>query len=666
MRGKRLFASLLTLLLVAFCLGESGNIQLTTLPSITVADGRSTVTISAYVRRPSGQAVPDGTQVRFETTLGTIRDIPIVQTVNGVARVILQTGTITGTAKITASAFSVGAVTTLDIEFLGDRKLLSSANEYVEIVAPGYLMFSLDQRIVGAAGQGHGARLRYREIEIEADDLQYNINASEVRAKKAHLKMGKVNQEFEELNLVLTARKGTGTTTLVPMAPITGTAVWIVPWFEPTHSRFGIANIRSGGTTPLVGATDSSQYKFEDLSESTSMVSAKKAVVFPQKEVQFQKAAIMVGGVTVLRSSLFKVSLLTASNIVTDQIFSLQNSQVNINFPYYLTLKPGETSLVRFSTGQQYGRSSGVNHGLSLDYELGWNHGDNFDGGLTLSSLTSRNWGINAHQYIRFDDRTSATAFIDVPQGKSIYGSLNFSKQFTGWGASVNSSTSRTFRGNRFDNQQITFLAEKDPVKLGILPLRFSYGLQASASSTQNELHSNSKNALGIHARTQLIPRKLDGATQLNGFLTVSEQMGHNTRRGLAFQANTTISRQFGSGASALLTYDFYENGFNSGLTGRHQLSFSGALNQGNFGSTLSATRALDVDRFSVFADLGYRLSNVWRLSYAYTLDRYVGRTFVDYTAAIGFRIGMREIGLTYSGQTKRFGIQLLNTGIGN
>src|SRR5689334_1106295 len=117
MRGIKLLASFLILLLVAMSLGEGGNIQLTTLPTITVADGRSTVTISAYVRRPSGQFVPDGTQVRFDTNLGTFRDVPIVQTVNGVARIILQTGTVTGTAKITATALGVGAVTTIDIEF---------------------------------------------------------------------------------------------------------------------------------------------------------------------------------------------------------------------------------------------------------------------------------------------------------------------------------------------------------------------------------------------------------------------------------------------------------------------------------------------------------------------------------------------------------------------
>ena len=66
----------------------------------------------------------------------------------------------------------------------------------------------------------------------------------------------------------------------------------------------------------------------------------------------------------------------------------------------------------------------------------------------------------------------------------------------------------------------------------------------------------------------------------------------------------------------------------------------------------------------TLMADLGFSLSNLWRLSYTYTLDRYVGSTYVDYMVALGYRLGIREIGLTYSNRTKRLGIQILGTGI--
>jgi hypothetical protein len=302
---------------------------------------------------------------------------------------------------------------------------------------------------------------------------------------------------------------------------------------------------------------------------------------------------------------------------------------------------------------------------MSLNYELNWNRGDEFDGGLMLSGMTGNNWDLSARQYIRFSDQSTATAFFDMPQGRSVFTSLNYGKQFNGFGMSLNGSTTQSIRGNRFNTNQLSMVVEKDPMRLRGLPLRWSYGLNANASNSASSLTNRSQSTLGVHLRTQLIPQKLDRATQLNGYFTVTEQMAHNAVNGLSLQGSATVSRQFGSGASALLTYDYFENGFSSGLTGKHQLSLSGNMFQGNFSGTVAASRALDVDKISLFADLSYRLTSLWRLTYSYTMDRYLGSTYVDYTAALGYRIGFREVGLTYSARTKRFGIQLLGTGLG-
>jgi len=666
MRGAKLVIGLILIFCVALCAADSGTIQLTSLPAVTVADGRSTVTLSAYVHRSSGQPVPDGTQVQFFTTLGTIKDSSLVQTTGGVARAILQTGTIAGSATVTATAISIDATTTMDLEILSDRSLLNSANEYVEIVAPDYLTFSMDQKIVGAAGPHQGAKLRYREIEIDADDLQLNIPAYEVRAKKAHLKMGKLSMDFEELNLKLTSRKGIGVTTIVPTVPAAAAVVGEIPWFVGTRPHEGPVTVNLNGMTPGATITDPTQFDITDLSDSTSMVTAKKAVVFPQRKIQFQKANVIVGGVTVMRMPLCEVSLTTSSNIITDQIIGIQNGAFQVNYPYYLELKPGETSLIRFSTNQTNGETSfGADHALSLGYEMNWNHGDGFDGGLGLVGTSSRTWDFSAHQYVRFDDRTSATGFFDMPQGQSIFTSLSFSKQFTGYGMGLSESDSHTLVGNRFNNDLLDFVIDKDPMKLGEVPAKLTLGVGASATESSALTSSQSQSVLGVHARMQLNPLQLGKFSQFNGSFTATEQTGHNSIQGLAFAANAMVSRQFGSSASAILSYDFLENGFDSGLTGRHQLGLSGQIHRGNFGTNLSMIKMLDVDRVSLFADTGYQLSHQWRLSYSYNLDRYLGSTYVDSLAALGFRIGAREIGLTFSGRTRHFGIQLLGTPMG-
>ncbi len=650
----RVFLLLTLLLLSAFAAADNGTIRLTLLPTITVADARSTITVSAYVYRTSGASVPDGTKVMFQTTLGTFKGDQIAETQNGVARVILQTGSTAGTAKITASAFAFNAVSTSEIEFLSDRSMLSSANEYVEIVAPGYMMFSMDQKIIGAAGKSGGAKLRYREIEISADDLQLNANTSEVKAKKAHLKIGKLERDFDSLYIKLPARQGIGLTTYE--AEVVGE-----DGTKEKRQKFGFVSVRTTGVDPVSTEVDANQFRFEDLSESTSLISADKVVVFPHKMVNFNQAQIMVGGVKVMKLPLFQVSLNSASPVVTDSIFNLNDSQININYPYYLTLKPGQTSLLRFSTGNKYGRSSGVDRGIALDYELNWNKGDDFDGGLALTSIGKGNWGLSARQYVKFDDRSSGLAFLEMPAARSLYGSLSYNRQFDGWGLNWSANGTNSLRGSAFSNQQTQLIVEKDPIKFGKY-LRTSFGFNASANMSRSSISSRSQTALGVHYRTQLIPQKLDSSTLLNSSVTIGEQIGHNNVEGLTLTANASISKSIGRYAGLLFAYDFLQTGFNSGLTGKHQLSLQGNYAQGNFSSTFSAVRAIDVDRFSLFADMGYSLSNSWRLSYSYTLDRYFGNTYLDYTAAIGYKIGWRELGLTFSGRTKRFGIQLLGT----
>jgi hypothetical protein len=43
----------------------------------------------------------------------------------------------------------------------------------------------------------------------------------------------------------------------------------------------------------------------------------------------------------------------------------------------------------------------------------------------------------------------------------------------------------------------------------------------------------------------------------------------------------------------------------------------------------------------------------------SYTFDKYLSDTYLDYNATIAYRLGIREIGVTWSHRTKRFGIQV-------
>jgi hypothetical protein len=96
---------------VNFTPGPPASVDATASPeaiSITFTGGaQNSATITAVVRDSTGQAVPNGTTVEFRTTLGDFgagATVTTATTVNGIAQVRLNSGTVAGTATVTATA----------------------------------------------------------------------------------------------------------------------------------------------------------------------------------------------------------------------------------------------------------------------------------------------------------------------------------------------------------------------------------------------------------------------------------------------------------------------------------------------------------------------------------------------------------------------------------
>ena len=102
---KHAFAVMCLLALSAAGFAQNATISLNCFPAIAVADGRSPLTVTAIVRNQNGSAVPDGTQVVFSSRLGNFRQ-NVVQTTDGLARVILIAGTTAGSELISASVLA--------------------------------------------------------------------------------------------------------------------------------------------------------------------------------------------------------------------------------------------------------------------------------------------------------------------------------------------------------------------------------------------------------------------------------------------------------------------------------------------------------------------------------------------------------------------------------
>ncbi|MDR3689926.1 MAG: hypothetical protein P4L46_11145, partial [Fimbriimonas sp.] len=500
-------------------------------------------------------------------------------------------------------------------------------------------------------------------------DMQLNIPAYELRARNATLKMGAVEKHFDELYLKLNVRFGYGTTSFVAKQAdgiiSQGHGIAFVrrqadgSYTKPPEvERYGLVEIHRSGVSPAA-AQSSTLFEFQDLSGSPSTVSAKKAVIFPHKVIQFQRVDIYVAASKVMSLPLYEVPLAGAhSPLVTDQIVSVSNSQVGINFPYYVALRPGVTEFFSFKTGMVEGRSSTSDHGAFLNYEFDWNKGDDMQGGLQVQGIGRDDWSIGVNQFVRMDDRTTAFAQLLTPTGQSFYGSGSISHQFNGFSTSFTGAATRTLTGIQDTNQNYSLIVEKDPIKVGSLPVRLTPGVTATMSSDQ--LDGQTQSGYGGRLRAQTLPLVVDPNTNVTMSFQASYLKGTNELPGLQYLGNVSISRRLSAAASLLFTYDYTRDGFNEDVLGEHRVSMQAFYNRGRVNMSLFGSRSLDLSRTTVFGDLSYRLGRLWRLSSSYTSDIYLNDTYLDYTFGFGYTLGWREVGLVWSAQTQRIGLQLL------
>lgn len=660
------FALLLLLLASVFSFGQNGTIRLESYPAMAVADGRSTITVTAQLRDSSGNLVPNGTQVVFDTNLGSFRE-KIVETSNGYARAILVAGDLAGTAKIRASALRFSAATELDIEFVADRSLLSSAQDYIEVVGSETLWYSVQDRVIEASGAEYGAVLKYQNIEISANDLQVQVQTYEVRARKAKLKIGNWEQEFESLYFRLNKKEGFGTATiLIPVESEDGSHIDLssLPADVQQRPYFGLVTVGNRFLKLPDKALDIQALRFSTISDSVSMISAKKAVAYPRKEVQFHKADVRMANQRIMQVPLFTVSVNTATPVITEQWVNVTNNNFALNYPYYLSLKPGETSALRFKYGANYGTGTGAGGGAFIDYELNWNKGPNFDGGLRIGGIGRDDWGAGLRQTWGNIDSTSLSMQVDFPAHKSMFASGNLGRNFNGFSANLTSTYGKSFEGTDFQSDTTQFVIEKDPIKSLVLPGRIYVGMTArDANIRAGSTPSIYQQSLGARLRFVGDPVRI-GPNMFNYSYSLEQVSGHNVTQGLVQVGNLNYAMNPFQGAYLNFGYEYLNDGFTSDLIGQHKLTLDGFYNSGNLGINGFLLQSLDADRMSANARLRYKLGPLWRASFGYYFDKFGSESFLDQSYILSYRLGYREIGLSYSHRTKRLGIEILGTSI--
>jgi len=666
------------------------GIQLQAFPSEAVADGRSSIAVTLIVKNSDGSNVPDGTQVLLNSTLGSFRQ-NIVQTTSGIARAILVAGNVPGTAKVTASLLqNQSSPSILEVEFVSDRSKLSSSNDFIDISATGSLEYTFAKKIVTASGPDHGVKFQFKERLIEADDLQYLYDAQVVRAKRASLKVGTRNYVFSELYLDLRTQKGYGITEIdylpidrirysgyqfiferynefedkyelsksrrrIATVAISRTNVSIPTEFVPTNI-FDYVKIREG----IIAIKQDEVKSEKEIDYETVRITAKQMTVVSRREIQFRRATFYVGESKIFSQPLYRLDTLgMQSQFPTEQYISFNNNQFGLTYPYYLSLQRQSASSIRFSTGQTFGRGYSANRGVFFDYEQTWNKASG-DGNFRYSGIGREDFNLGMRQFLKIDDNTTASFAIDSPRAKSLITTGSLNKYQPGLQTSISGTAQRSLDGTPGVNRQDYFLVlEKDPIKMGRLPWNFFYGLNATYSQSQ----TGTGNGVGARFRFISHPMQLDrSGGMLTAGLTFSQYSGSNVATPFASTANVSYNKSFGQRFSTALTYDYARDGITEKAIGLHRFSTSLNYYDDRFSANVFAAQSVGLDRLSFFADSSYRIANLWRVGYQYTLNTFSGSSYIDYNVVLAYRINTEkpEFGLLYSQQTKRVGFVLL------
>lgn len=659
--------SLRFLLIFGFLLGlwnvslaQKGVITLDAYPSTSVADGRSTLTITAQIRDDHGNLVPNGTQVIFDTNLGTFRD-KVVKTENGYARAVLIAGNTPGIAKIRASVLRFNAIMETDVEFVADRSLLSSARDYFEISGTETLVYAVQDKVFEATGVNKGAVFKYRDITIRADDMQVRVPAYEVRARRAILEYRGQEYPFDELYFIANRKTGYGVGTMQRMVadPENKNHSIFPVKFEP---YYGALEINSRGVVPATRKIDSRNFDYANVAESISRVEAKEAVAFPRKEVQFHSANVILTGQSIMKVPLYKLPVNTYSPIVTDQIINVSNNDVAVDYPYYVGLRPGDTQLFRFKWGNRYATGTGASSGALLSYEWAWNRGDEMDGGFNVVGIGRNDWGANFRQSWMFDPGSILSFQLDAPAHRSLYATSNYSKRLGNLNMNLNGTQGLSLSGTSVRSNSLNMVLETDPIKQRSLGANLILGINATQAQLISPGATSFRQGAGVQARLVSRTTRFGPGTSLNWSYQVAQLSGHNVPAGLTQLGTLSIGMQPAPALSTNITYNFTEDGFTAPVLGRHALTMDMFYNPGRLSISGSISKALDVDRMNASSRLRLSMAKLWNVYYSYSYDQFGPDSFLDQSIILSYKLGFREIGLSYSQRTKRLGIEILGT----
>lgn len=697
--GRSLPFLIFAALLAAWCLRPAlasgrASLSLTSSPEIILADGKSTTTVTATVRDGDGNVVPDGTVVRFSASLGLL-DKDTAPTTAGVARATLTSAATVGTAQLTATAFLTGAGSSAGaahVEFTSDREeAYSNGDEHwIHMDCPEYLIYSADSKTLEAQGRKGSAHLQYKGLSVNGDALQVSLNASVLLGHNVVLQRGHHTLRAAEIRYDLNSNTGS--------AVVLGTG---------RHAALSMDVSGLGlETTPQQAdsadaAVQTNIYRFDDLSDSKVIVSARAISVNPGDRLQFRRASIYSGGKKILSVPYHQMSL-NSEQLFGQQLVGFGSQGLFVNVPIYYNVSPHSTGTLflrnsasayaetsGLSSGGSYFSQHGSRPGLALDLQHDYSFGRGGSGSLGITGITRPDWGVQWNHTQRLDDKTNSFLYVDYPSHRSLYASSSLSREFKGFALNLTANGNRDpgFKGYAYANSTMAASLQTTPRSLAGTPINMTFGVSAQRGQVMQTTPDQGKvvtpistQSLDMHFYTA--PLHPDRHTTISNGLSLGQSFSSGGRHSMTLLGTLGAARTtFGHGNLNLnytyrydplqsqlsttrltannLVGSFYRGPTQQRLTLNYTVSPRPRMNL-----SLISGYGLPLHDNNLFANFDYRISDNWGISLASSWDHYASANYQETQVSLTRRLLGRDVVFTYSTKTRKVIFDLAASGL--
>ncbi len=590
---------------------------ITATPQEIPANGKSTSIITVQVDDPS---IPDGTEVRFISSMPDTTIEPSAILRNKVARVTLRSGTTPGIAVVTAF-FGVSRES-VEVRLLPPQAAMSR-NANLIIVKGDYLAYSPSDSFITASGY---ARFIHMGVTVECDvrmnvflDRRILIAEGEAGKNSVTITCGENRLSCDRLVLDYERQEGT----MIQTAP------------QP--KKLGIrwlTVIEDEEKMPRVYAPE------PDYSIDQTWIRAKEIVIYPGEKIVLRRAQLYAKGNKLISLPIHVIPLSTYGLRMTSRGFANQIISYNsygglqIDFPLYFHADTKGTGALRL----QYFGSHGFGvyrPGFTISFEENYVLGGNGEGVILLEALTRSERNLRWEHMHRFGTNSMLRIGADYFKGKDLLTRVDYIGQLGGFDLGIEAFYNRTSYGNSWNAQTMLQLPMKPIGKSG-----FSYSVIGYLALGSGR-YAYGSFSQGIDVDFYAPPYRLGKATSLSlrGGLSA-----FNSKDGFKLGRSTVLSLNHQLGRFGMLSLSYsYDSG--SSIYGWRSANESLMLNfYGNIGRNwnvaLSASKSFSSDSVYGYLHIVRSFGDKWRLRLGCSYQGYSGMSTIDYDASIARRFG--------------------------